>query len=192
VHHTKRNKQGEALDCDCTDLVCLHCSSQNWAFFCQAVLQRATFCRRRCSLAFISFFKSAPDRISKTLTYVTAGCAVWPYSEKRSNLDRHPTGYGGLAPPCQGLVQVNGFQQPESAHVLLGLQVRPVGDEHLAIGLCPQRLRAAGFSSVIAVKRTTNQFRNTLIAARNADPKSKNNRKSIFLRFAPSKETKPS
>jgi len=49
-----------------------------------------------------------------------------------------------------------------------------------------------GFSSVIAVKRTTNQFRNTLIAARNADPKSKNNRKSIFLRFAPSKETKPS
>ena len=28
--------------------------------------------------------------------------------------------------------------------MLLGLQVRPVGDEHLAIGLRPQRLRTAG------------------------------------------------
>ena len=28
--------------------------------------------------------------------------------------------------------------------MLLGLQVRPVRDEHLAVGLPPQRLRAAG------------------------------------------------
>ena len=46
-----------------------------------------------------------------------------------------------LAPPRQCLIQVSAFQHPKTAYVLLGLQVRPVGDEHLAIGLRPQRLR---------------------------------------------------
>src|SRR5260370_1004168 len=67
-----------------------------------------------------------------------------PPSIKRAHLDRGPTGDGSLAPPRKCLVQVSGFQHPKTAYVLLGLQVRPVGDEHLAIGLRPQRLRAAG------------------------------------------------
>src|SRR6266851_8765394 len=67
-----------------------------------------------------------------------------PPSENRAHLDRRPTGDGSLAPPRQCLVQVSGFQHPKTAYVLLGLQLRPVGDEHLAIALLPQRLRAAG------------------------------------------------
>jgi hypothetical protein len=63
-----------------------------------------------------------------------------PPSEKRAHLDRRPTGDGSLAPPRQCLVQVSGFQHPKTAYVLLGLEVRPVGDEHLAIGLRPRDL----------------------------------------------------
>src|SRR2546425_3557651 len=48
------------------------------------------------------------------------------------------------SPPRQRLIQVSGFQHPKTAYVLLGLQVGPVGDEHLAIGLRPQRPRVAG------------------------------------------------
>src|SRR5437667_9822345 len=61
-----------------------------------------------------------------------------------SHLSRRPTGDGTLARPRQCLVQVSGFQYQKTAYVLLGLQVRPVGDEHLAIGLRPQRFRVAG------------------------------------------------
>ena len=39
-------------------------------------LQRAVFFRRRCSLAFISSFMSAPGRISKVLPYFSAGCCA--------------------------------------------------------------------------------------------------------------------
>ena len=49
-----------------------------------------------------------------------------------------------LAPPRECLVEISGFQHRKTADVLLGLQVRPVGDEHSTIGLRPQRLRAAG------------------------------------------------
>src|SRR5215831_13252540 len=41
-------------------------------------LQRAVFCRRRCSLSFMTSFMSAAGRISKMLPYVSAGC--WPMS----------------------------------------------------------------------------------------------------------------
>src|SRR5580658_10904791 len=59
-------------------------------------------------------------------------------TENRQLPRRAPTGDDGLAPPRQSLVQVRGFQYPKAAYVLLGLQVRPVGDKHLAIGLRPQ------------------------------------------------------
>src|SRR5205085_8908812 len=45
---------------------------------------------------------------------------------------------------CKCLIQIGSFQYPESAHVLLGLGVRSVGDEHPAVGLLPQRLRFGG------------------------------------------------
>src|SRR4029434_7191275 len=64
-------------------------------------------------------------------------------SVKRAHFDRYSTGDGSFFPPCQRLVQVSGFQDPQTAHVLLGLQVRPVGDEHRTIGVRPQRPRAA-------------------------------------------------
>src|SRR5580698_316878 len=62
---------------------------------------------------------------------------------KLANLDRRPTGDDGLAPPRQRLVQVGGVQYPKTANVLLGLEVRPVGDEHRTTRLRPQRLRVA-------------------------------------------------
>ena len=48
-----------------------------------------------------------------------------------------PTGDDGLASPLQCLVHISGFQHPKTAYVLLGLQVRPVGDEYLTTGLRP-------------------------------------------------------
>ena len=65
--------------------------------------------------------------------------------KKRAHLDRRPTGDDSLAsPPCQHAVPVGSFQYPQTAFVLLCLKVRPVGDEHLAVGLPPQRRSAAG------------------------------------------------
>lgn len=37
--------------------------------------------------------------------------------------------------PGERLVQISRFLHPQTAHVLLGLQVRPIGDEHFAVGL---------------------------------------------------------
>src|SRR5258708_1909146 len=54
-------------------------------------------------------------------------------SVKRAHLDRRPAGDGGLAPPRQRLVQACCFQHPKAADVLLGLQIRSVGDEYLTI-----------------------------------------------------------
>src|SRR5262245_63025968 len=39
---------------------------------------------------------------------------------------------------------MGGFQYPETAHVLLGLGVWPIGDEHRTIRLLPHRLCVAG------------------------------------------------
>src|ERR1700690_3431686 len=61
------------------------------------------------------------------------------FLKDRAHLDRRPTGDGSLAPPRQCVLQISGFQHPKTAYVLLGLQVRPVGDEHPTIGLRPQR-----------------------------------------------------
>ena len=41
-------------------------------------------------------------------------------SVKRTHLDGRPAGDGGLAPPLQRLVEVNRFQHPKTADVLLG------------------------------------------------------------------------
>src|ERR1700687_1154937 len=65
---------------------------------------------------------------------------------KRAQLDRRPTGDSSLAPPRKCIIQISGFQHPKTAYVLLGLQVRPVGDGHLTIGLRPQRPRARGWA----------------------------------------------
>lgn len=61
-----------------------------------------------------------------------------------AHLARRTAGDGALARPRQRLVHIGGFKYPETAYVLLGLGVRPVGDEHLAVGLDPQRLGVAG------------------------------------------------
>src|SRR5258707_1528628 len=81
--------------------------------------------------------------------------ATRPNAEKRAHLDRRPTGDDSLAPPRQCLVQVRAFQQPKTAYVLLGLQVWPVSDEHLAIGLRPQRPRSAGRGEATSEKPDT-------------------------------------
>ena len=61
---------------------------------------------------------------------------------KLAHLDGRPARDGSLAAPRQRLVQISGFQHPKTTYVLLGLHVRPVGDEYLTTGLRPQRLRA--------------------------------------------------
>src|SRR5580704_6025434 len=63
--------------------------------------------------------------------------------KKLAHLAGHIADDGTLLRPCQRLVDISAFQYPKSAHVLLGLGVRPVGDENIAVGLGPQRLRAA-------------------------------------------------
>src|SRR5262249_22704172 len=47
--------------------------------------------------------------------------------EKLAHLAGHTAGDGSLLRPCECLIHIGGFQYPESAHVLLGLGVRPVG-----------------------------------------------------------------
>src|SRR5262249_2679429 len=64
--------------------------------------------------------------------------------KKLAHLARHIAGDGSLLRPCECLIYIGGFQYPESAHVLLGLGVRSVGDEHLAVGLLSQRLCVGG------------------------------------------------
>src|SRR5438477_3664417 len=74
-----------------------------------------------------------------------AGFLFRGWEEKKlAHLARYTAGDGSPLRPCECLIQIGGFQYPESAHVLLGLGVRPVGDEHPAVGLLPQRLRVGG------------------------------------------------
>ena len=97
-------------------------SSPSWHQICLCRVAKTEV----CSVAFAAFlFRS---RVEK----------------KFAHLARHTAGDGSLLRPCNCLIQIGGFQYPESAHVLLGLGVRPVGDEHPAVGLLPQRLRVGG------------------------------------------------
>src|SRR5215467_2737414 len=74
-----------------------------------------------------------------------AGLLFRSWVEKKlAHLAGHIAGDGSLPRPCKCLIQIGGFQYPESAHVLLGLGVRSVGHEHPAVGLLPQRLRVGG------------------------------------------------
>src|SRR5665213_331316 len=61
--------------------------------------------------------------------------SVRPDPNDGAHLDRRPTRDDGFASPRQRLVHVSRFQYPKTAYVLLGLNVRPVGDDHLATGL---------------------------------------------------------
>src|SRR5215469_3667781 len=72
-----------------------------------------------------SLFRS---RVEKKLAYLAGNIA----------------GDGTLLRPCKCLIQIGGFQNPKTAHVLLGLGVRSVSDEHLAVGLLSQCLRVGG------------------------------------------------
>src|SRR5262249_9759335 len=75
----------------------------------------------------------------------SAGLLFRSWVEKKlAHLAGHIAGDGSLLRPCKCLIQIGGFQYPESAHVLLGLGVRSVSDEHPAVGLLPQRLRVGG------------------------------------------------
>src|SRR5215510_14114986 len=64
--------------------------------------------------------------------------------KKLAHLAGHIAGNGTLLRPCECLINIGGFQYPKSANVLLGLGVRSVGDEHLAVTLLSQRLCIGG------------------------------------------------
>ena len=78
------------------------------------------------------------------LLSVFAGALFRSRVEKKLAHLAHGIGGDGTLPrPRECLIHIGAFQYPKSAHVLLGLGVRSVGDEHLTVGLDPQRLRAA-------------------------------------------------
>src|SRR6516165_10568677 len=64
--------------------------------------------------------------------------------KKLAHLARRIAGDGTFARPRECLVHIGGFQYPETAYVLLGLGVWPIGDEHRTIRLLPHRLCVAG------------------------------------------------
>jgi hypothetical protein len=75
----------------------------------------------------------------------SAGFLCRSRAEKNlAHLARRSAGDGTLARPRQRFVHISGFKYPETAYVFLGLCERPVGDEHFAVGLGPQRLGVAG------------------------------------------------
>ena len=63
-----------------------------------------------------------------------------------------------LAGPRERLVHVGALQHPETTYVLLGFQIRPVGDQHLAIRLPSQRLRLAGWAEAASQDPGTSSF----------------------------------
>src|SRR5499427_2348129 len=67
--------------------------------------------------------------------------------KKLAHFAGHIAGDGTLARPRECLVHIGGFQYPETAHVLLGLGVWPIGDEHRTIRLLPYRLCVAGWGN---------------------------------------------
>src|SRR5689334_14238247 len=67
--------------------------------------------------------------------------------EDFSHLDRKTARFSALARPRKHLVHVSAFQYPETAYMLLGLQIRPVGDEQLTVGLRPQCMGLAQAAS---------------------------------------------
>ena len=55
-------------------------------------------------------------------------CSLWVRVEKKfAHLAGHIAGDGSLLRPCKCLIQIGGFQYPESAYVLLGLGIRSCG-----------------------------------------------------------------
>src|SRR2546423_14145065 len=71
-------------------------------------------------------------------------CSIRVREEKKlAHLAHRIAGDGALARPRECLVHIRSFQYPETAHVLLGLGVWPIGDEHLTVRLLPHRLCVA-------------------------------------------------
>ena len=69
--------------------------------------------------------------VSSTVLSLPLSCFRWVLRQlngRTSTGARQAT--AALRPQC--LIQVSGFQHPKTDYVLLGLQVRPVGEEHLA------------------------------------------------------------
>src|SRR3989441_10410240 len=64
--------------------------------------------------------------------------------KKLAHLAGHIAGDGTLLRPRERLVHIGSFRYPETAHMLLGLGVWPIGDEHRTIRLLPHRLCVAG------------------------------------------------
>src|ERR1700689_5289281 len=64
--------------------------------------------------------------------------------KKLAHLAHRIGGDGALARPRECLVHIGAFQYPKPTHMLLGLGVRPVGDQHRTIWLSPHGLCVAG------------------------------------------------
>src|SRR5690348_16770026 len=79
--------------------------------------------------------------ISSHLARLFCGSLRARVEKKFAHLAGDIAGDSSLLRPCKRLIQIGGFQDPESAHVFLGLGVRTIGDDHPSVGLLPERLR---------------------------------------------------
>ena len=91
------------------------------------------YMRRRCrkNVLFRLTSTAAPVRFCHTAPLLV-GCRI---EKDLSHLDLALSGGDAFACPCHCRIHVGAFQNPKTADVLLGLKVRPVGDEDSAIGL---------------------------------------------------------
>ena len=72
-----------------------------------------------------------PVHSSRRWPWLRGILSVRPDPLERLHFDRHLAGYNRFASPRERLVHVSGFNYPEAAaHVLLGLKLRPVGEDH--------------------------------------------------------------
>src|SRR6476660_2746177 len=102
--------------------------------------------------------KGAGSRLSPMLPRWVR-CAVRQVAVRDlAQLYRRPAGDDRLAGPRHRLVHVSGFDYRKTPNVLLGFQIRAVGDEHFAIRLCPQRLRLAGCAEAASEDPGTRSF----------------------------------
>src|SRR5262249_16768885 len=118
------------LDVSQTDV--FHCSSPHSGL--------AEPAAERCAGSFIPSIRRVLRPQWPGCLLASVGSLCRSRAEKNlAHLARRTAGDGTLARPRQRLVHISGFKYPETAYVLLGLGVRAVGDEHLAVGLGPKR-----------------------------------------------------
>src|SRR6185312_5618681 len=96
--------------------------------------------RRRSTKGRFSTSSTGEDGCASRPSLMPDGSVVFGgrHEEDLSDLDCCTARFGTLARPRHRLIHVSALQYPKTAYVLLGFEIGPVGEEHIAIGLKPQ------------------------------------------------------